>query len=342
MGNLDIKKFRELLKKSPMYKELRENEMIKDRIHLLCLSGSHAYGTSRPESDIDIRGIVGLDKIYASDAVKDWGTLELSSTDTVIHSYKKAIMLIMKGNPDILAYVGQEEDDYLYLSKLGRTLVRNHSDLLGALPVYNSFIGYSNAQLRRLQLAELGRLEDNEFTKETKLNILRNASSNLFANMEGLNSDNCGLDFDILDDNVIFNNLNLSKVSIDDAFELVKHFKNISSSFGTKGKRNTKKTDFKLNKHCMHTIRGILMGIDTLKEGKVTTYRRKDLPLLTSILNGDYMNADGSMNSSFYELLDTLQKKAEYAYKHTVLPEKPDIKKVSELYASFTLDSLLF
>lgn len=343
MGNLDIRKFKELIEISDDYKEFRENPRIKNRLHLLCLSGSHAYGTSRPTSDVDIRGIVNLEKSYASGAYEDWETLDLTSTDTVIHSYKKVFKLIQKGNPDILALIGQDEDDYLYLSRLGRMLVKNHSDLLGAIPVYNSFIAYSNAQLRRLELGELNRLEnDNKLSDTIKLSVLNNAIKNMPIKYACLNNNSVSANFEIVDNNVILKSLNYSDINIDNAFDIMRDLKNISSSFGKKGKRNTKKTDFQLNKHCMHTIRGILMGIDTLKTGVVKTYRKNDLPLLMSILDGKFMSPDGSMNSSFYDLVDKLQKESDYAFKHSVLPERPNENKVTELYTAFTLDSLIY
>ena len=42
---------------TPEYEFLRTNEHLGDNIIMLALGGSHAYGTSTPESDLDIRGI---------------------------------------------------------------------------------------------------------------------------------------------------------------------------------------------------------------------------------------------------------------------------------------------
>lgn len=126
---------------------------------------------------------------------------------------------------------------------------------------------------------------------------------------------------------------------MDDLFDAAKDLKNITKSFDSAGKRNTKKTDFKLNKHCMHLIRGMLMGIEILQTGVVRTYRENDLPLLWSILNGEYMK-DGYVTSEFYELVEKLRKEAEYAYKNTALQQEPDKNKVSDMLEMFLMADL--
>jgi len=333
-----LEEVRVLIKTDAAYSEFRDNEKVKDRVHLLTLSGSHAYGTARPESDIDIRGVVGLEKKYATGAVEDWQTKVFSETDTVIHSYKKMMSLLAKGNPDTVVLVGIDPDMYLYLSDPGRELVEKHSDFLGATGLYNSFIGYANAQLRRLELAEMGRLEgNNKLVKEKKERILSDATFNFHTKYTTITNDNLNVSFVVPEDineKVIINSMTCSNINIDDYFDVARDLKNIVSSFGTRGKRE-KKTDLKLNKHCMHTVRGMLMGIETLETGKVITCREKDLPLLKSVLAGDYMDKEGRMRPEFYELIEKLRKKADYAYKNTVLPLTPDMNKVSDMLVEF-------
>ena len=90
----------------------------------------------------------------------------------------------------------------------------------------------------------------------------------------------------------------------------------------------------------MHTIRVMLMGIECLETGRVVTYRERDLPLLLDILNGIYMDSEGKMRPEFYELLNEIRKRADYAYEHTVLPLEPDPYKVSEMMYAFILDAM--
>lgn len=344
MTHEKLNEIKTLIQTDDSYKSFRENEKVKDKLHLLCVSGSYAYGTNREDSDIDIRGVVALDPKYANGTLKDWETKDFSETDTTIHSYKKMLRLITVGNPDILAIIGQDLDQYLYLSDLGKELVLNHSDFIGANGVYRNFIGYSNDQMRRLELAEIGRLaEKKELVKDIKESILKNAAFKMHVKYNTLELENLSINFNVPeseDEKVMINELILKDVNIDDFFDIAKDFKNIVNSFGKKGKRNTKKSDFKLNKHCMHTVRGILMGIEVLETGKVVTNRAKDLPLLWDILNGKYMYDDGKMRPEFYELVDDLRLKANYAYKNSVLPPEPDINRVSDMMTEFVLHDL--
>lgn len=337
MNIKDKEKFLELYNTSPEYKVVRENEKVKNNLHILCLSGSHAYGTSRPDSDVDIRGIVDVSMEYKLGVLSDWGTLTFSDTDTVIYSYKKFLHLIESCNPDTLVLLGQDKDDYLYLSELGEFLLDNYTVFLTPRNVYNSFVGYSNAQLRRLQLAELGRLESiNKDTSDMKLSILNNAVYNMDTKYVTFDNHSADISFDIsTDGEVSLNKFLVENISVNDFFEVARDIKNITSSFGQKGKRNNKKTDFKLNKHCMHLIRGMRTGTEVLETGKVRTYRKDDLPLLMSILHGEFMNSDGKMNSSFYDLVEEERRKADYAFEHTVIPMEVDMKKIMDINYQF-------
>jgi hypothetical protein len=346
MGNIDVEKFKTLYETSDEYAEVRENEKMSHGIHILCVSGSHAYGTNRPDSDVDIRAVVGLSRLKALGVERDWETKKYSITDTVAYSYKQFFNLLLKGDPSIISLLGNDIDDYLYLSDLGRELVENHDGLITSKSVYNCFIGYSNSNLRRLELAQLGRLDeygeviDKKLVTEKKQSILANAVYNFDSKYPSVDKNKFHAEFDIRDDGVYINSLSVEDISMVDFFDTARDLKNITSSFGKAGKRNEKKTLFKLNKHCMHLIRGLLMGSELLETGKIRTYRTYDLPLLKSIMNGYFMCSDGTINSAFYDLLTEQREKADYAYKHTVLPSEVDKDKLADFSERFILSCL--
>jgi len=344
MNKEKLEEIKNLVKTGEEYQSFRENEKVKNKLHLLCVSGSHAYGTARPDSDIDIRGFVSLDRPYAMGVMDDWETVSFSETDTVIYSYRQMLRLVAKGNPDTIVLLGNNINDYLYISDTARQLIENHTDFIGAKGIFNSFVGYANAQLRRLELAEIGRLaERKEFVKNKKLSILNNAIYNMQTKYPTISGDNLNIEFEIPSDEsskILIKKMDCSEININDFFDVARDIKNITSSFGKKGKRNEKKSDFKLNKHCMHTIRVMLMGIECLETGRVVTYREKDLPLLLDILKGTYIDNEGKMRSEFYDMLNEIRKRADYAYEHTVLQLEPDSYKVSEMMYAFILDAM--
>lgn len=339
MGNIDVARFKHLYETDDSYKDIRESDKMKE-IHLMCLSGSHAYGTARPDSDVDIRAVVGVDRSVALGVTSDWRAVHFVETDTEIFSILNFLHLISRGNPSILCLLGNNLEDYLYLSKQGKMLVEDYSGLFTAKSVYDSFVGYANSRLKVLELAELGKLNEygdvvGSVTLDSKkVEILNNATS-LFGSKYETATD-VFANYEIREDKVYLSDFRAKDISMVDFFNIARDLKTISSNFGQKGKRNTKKTDFKLNKHCMHLVRGLLMGIELLETGKIVTYRKNDLELLHSILQGEFMGASGMMRPEFYSLVDDLKKKADYAYKNSVLPSEVNMDKMTEYAYMFT------
>ena len=89
--------------------------------------------------------------------------------------------------------------------------------------------------------------------------------------------------------------------------------------------RSKKKDDVHLNKHAMHLVRLYLMCLDILEREEIVTFREKDHDLLMDIRNGRYQKADHTFNDDFYDLLNDLERRLDYAAKHTSLPETPDM-----------------
>ncbi len=81
---------------TPEYDFLRTNPKLVDgdvsRVVLIALGGSHAYGTDRPSSDLDIRGVAVNTPIDLLNGT-DFEQLVDVPTDTVIYSLDKIIKL---------------------------------------------------------------------------------------------------------------------------------------------------------------------------------------------------------------------------------------------------------
>ena len=69
----------------------------------------------------------------------------------------------------------------------------------------------------------------------------------------------------------------------------------------------------------MHLVRLYLMCLDILEKEEIVTYRKADRGLLMDIRSGRYQKADHTFTAEFYDLLNDLEKRLDYA-KQKYLP----------------------
>ena len=111
------------------YDFLRENDNLKNRIILLGLAGSYAYGTNNENSDIDVRGIA-LNKPSDLIGMTSFEQYVDNNTDTCIYSFNKIIKLLINCNPNTIELLGLKKEHYLYLNEIGRELIDNRKMFL--------------------------------------------------------------------------------------------------------------------------------------------------------------------------------------------------------------------
>ena len=282
------------LVKQPEYDFLRENEHLGKNIILLTLGGSHSYGTALPEkSDTDIRGIA-INSFGNVLLGKDFEQVTDNSTDTVIYSLNKYVKLAADGNPNVLEQIGCKPEHYIYLSKTGHELINNQKMFLSQKCKY-SFNGYATAQLRRLQNA-LAR--DNYPEAENEKHILGSMQNTVNTIFEDYKAD---VDLQIGPDEKIWINFKSGfEQPIRETNSLLSQLTNIIRDYEKLNHRNNKKDDLHLNKHAMHLVRLLLMGIDIFEKEKIITYRDIEHDLLMKIRNGLFQNADGSYHPVFF------------------------------------------
>ena len=102
---------------SNKYDFLRSNEYLGERIMILGLGGSHAYGTSNENSDIDLRGVT-LQMPSDLIGMTEFEQFEDRDTDTVIYGFNKVVKLLLDCNPNTCEILGLDEDQYLIKSDL--------------------------------------------------------------------------------------------------------------------------------------------------------------------------------------------------------------------------------
>lgn len=274
------------------YNFLRANERLGDRIMLLGLGGSYAYGTNNEMSDIDFRGV----------------TLMMSS--------------------DLL---GLDEDQYLIKSELGQELI-NSSGLFLSKRAIKSFGGYADAQLRRLQNAIARDMLPQSDREKHILKSVMNALDDFNRRYAGKEIGSIRLYIDKAEnpelDAEIFVDADYKHFPLRDYTDLWRTMRTVVRDYDKLGKRNKKKDDNHLNKHAMHLIRLFMMAIDILEKGEIRTHRVDDLSTLLAIHRGDYMLSDGTFSPEFYEMMEEYERRLDEAAAKTVLPDNPDMEKV--------------
>ena len=326
--------FQELLR-SESYDFIRTNERLGERIMLLGLGGSHAYGTANENSDVDFRGItlnlpsdlIGLTKFeqYVDDG-----------TDTVIYSFNKMVKLLLECNPNTCEILGLDDDQYLIRSPLGQEL-RENAGLFLSMRAVRSFGRYANDQLRRLQNA----LARDSLPQPDRERHIMNSVKCVIEDFNRKNGDEVKSlagtgDFRIsLDSSAnpemeteIFMDAVLSHYPLRRFADLSGQVRAVLREYDRLGARNKKKDDNHLNKHAMHLVRLLMMARDIVEKRRIITRRTEDLPVLLSIRRGDFMLEDGTYSRDFYALVDEYERKLDEAIRHTSLPEEPDMAAV--------------
>ena len=334
----DIKK----LTLGPEYEFLRTNEHLGNKIIFLTLGGSYSYGTNVETSDVDIRGCA-INSPSDILGLSNFDQFVNEETDTTIYSFNKLIRLLTSCNPNTIEMLGCKAEHYIYMNDVGREMIDNRKMFLSKRAVH-AFGGYANAQLNRLENAlardRLEQAKKEEHIRRSMENAVmgfENKYTNFDHGSIRLFTDKSARE-DL--DREIFVDVNLQHFPARQLNVMATELYNVLSSYEKLNHRNHKKDEAHLNKHAMHLIRLYLMCIDILEKEEIITYRGKDHDLLMSIRNGEFMLADGTYRPEFFEMVNDLEKRVEYAKENTSLPEKPNMKKIEEFVMSVNRGSI--
>lgn len=316
----------------PEYDFFKTNEHLGKHIILLGLAGSYSYGTNNESSDIDIRGIT-LNRKSDLIGMTEFEQYVDKETDTTIYAFNKIIKLLLNCNPNTIELLGLLPEHYLYLNDIGRELLKNKNLFLSQRAI-QSFGGYADAQLRRLQNA-LAR--DSYPQSEREQHIFNSVKKAMYDFKRRYKRFEDGAIRIYTDtalnpelETEIFMDAELMHYPLRDYKGIWNEMNNIVKEYDKIGNRNKRKDDNHLNKHAMHLIRLFMMAIDILEKGEINTYRKQEQTLLLRIRRGDYRNEDGTFREEFYDLVADYENRLREAAEHTDLPPEPDWIKVQE------------
>ena len=321
--------FKQLMNTSE-YDFLRTEKRLGNRIILLGLGGSYAYGTCNENSDIDFRGIT-LNMPSDLIGLTEFEQYEDANTDTVIYSFNKIVRLLLDCNPNTCEILGLDEDQYLIKSKLGQELL-DHKGIFLSKRAAKSFGGYAGAQLRRLQNA-IARDSMPQTEKEQHiLRSVRNALEDFERRYSSFDRGSIRLYIDRSEnpelETEIYMDADYRHMPLRDYESMWAAMHSVVKDYDKIGKRNRKKDDNHLNKHAMHLIRLFMMAVDILEKGEINTNRRHDLDLLMKIRSGGFRKEDGTFDSEFYDILADFEERLQTATRESILPDNPDMEKV--------------
>ena len=327
--------FRKILNESK-YDFLRTHPRLGNKIMLLGVSGSYGYGTNREGSDIDFRGVT-LNLPSDLLGLTSFDQYEDVHTDTVIYSFKKLVNLLLNCNPNTIEILGLDEDKYLIKSPFGQELL-DHKKLFLSKRAAASFGHYADAQLRRLQNAIARDAMSQPSREQHIMKSVQHAMDdfNRRQKADEQNKARIFIDRAVTEglETELFLEASFEHYPLRRYNELMNTLNSVVRNYDRVGKRNHKKDDNHLNKHAMHLVRLFMMGIDILENAEIRTHRpEKDLTLLKSIRNGDYMQ-DGVLTPAFYEIVTDYETRFAEAERSSKLPDNPDMDAVGHFVES--------
>ena len=347
-------------------------EWLKENTIYLTLHGSHAYGTSRPGSDIDLRGIAIPPKKYYFGILDNFEQVTFSDpNDCVIFDIRKFIGLALKCNPNAIELLFTDREDHVYRHPAFDKLEEIRDSFLSTKAKY-TFAGYARSQLLRIKrhrkwiLNPLDKKPEREDfgLPENKLLIPKHKLQEIEAQVQKKinewNFDATDLDRDVVI--AVKNNMHDILVDLEvnqdeyhmyaarslgaddnllEAFrkekaytDAIKDWKNYNT---WKSERNKERYEMESKfgfdcKHGMHLVRLYKQCVELL-EHQTLTVKRPDAAELLEIRNGAW---------SYDELIewaDEQDKVIDRLYKTSTLPKKPNNKLINsvciELIESF-------
>ena len=323
--------------KSDVYNFLREDEHLGKNIVLLGLGGSHAYGLSTQNSDLDVRGICAnkKDEILTGNFYSQFVETD---TDTTIYSFNKMIQLLARVNPNTIEILGLKPEHYLYVTDIGQEILDNKEMFLSKLAV-NSFGGYANQQIYRLNQKCKHKMAHDELEKHI-LKTLEFMQYNFVSQFSPMHEDDfMKLYIDKSNqenyDTEIYMDVQLTHYPLRDYCSMWNTLQMTVKQYGQLGKRNMHAIEHdKIAKHMVSLVRLYMMALDILNDGKIITYREKEHDLLMDIRNGKYLDENDNPTKEFFDMIDDYEAKLDVAKTTTQLPDEPDYEKINKFIAS--------
>jgi predicted nucleotidyltransferase len=289
-------------------------DFVEKDLIFMTLAGSHMYGMSTPQSDIDKRGVCIPPRNVVMGFFGGFEQQDYSNEDTVVYGLTKFMKLASDCNPNIIELLFAPEDAIIMQHPIWDKLLERREEFLSS-KTYHTFTGYALSQLKRIRTHRAWLLNPPDH-KPTRAEY-------------GLTEAGAGV-------RELAKGIDMAEISKDamKVIEREKQYKAASTTwtqFQTwKKHRNPKRAGLEAQhgydtKHASHLVRLLRMGKEILTKGTLTV-RRPDAGELLAIRRGIW---------SYDELMSNVEPLQEelrsiYENKTYVVPDKVNKQKISD------------
>lgn len=111
--------------------------------------GSHAYGLARPESDLDVRGVVLAPREVVLGFSAHFEGFECKDPDVVLFELRRFMHLAAECNPNVLEVLFTDPSDHLGVTPAGERLIAARAGFLSRR-ARHTYAGFAMAQRKKL------------------------------------------------------------------------------------------------------------------------------------------------------------------------------------------------
>jgi hypothetical protein len=337
----------------------QEQRLAKDNCVVLFLVGSHLYGTSTPQSDMDYEGIFIESPDYvlgckSCDEV-DFSTKHPSKNsrrntrkdvDCKLYSLKNFFYLLKKANPNKIEHLFIPERNIVYKNEKYWNQIVEAKDMFLSLKIKHSFQGYAFSQKKKL-LVKKQRLDDLRAFKEM---LEQGINRENFWNKQNVNMD--GSPYKPVLGDILYAKSLVGKFKFitptmtlegtptiivnekeyNYGMDAEKIYQQISFQIDQYGHRTTSLDEGGYDyKFASHLFRLYYEGLKLLKEGRVD-FPLEENKFLLSVKNGDYDL------EYLLKRADEFEPLFEIAYQESKLRHSPDQDGISTLQTQMYLE----